>query len=168
MIPVDSLIHASRAAWLALGALLLSACSTLTSGLDPLEPGLATLFGVPRLDAPAELDSCRPHFRWQAFDLTAARAADPWFAQVGEVRYDLRVWRVAAPSALVYERLALGTNEHELESALEADTVYRWSVRPRFTRSGETRLDEWSTLVGWWRRNPFHGHEGFLIETPGQ
>lgn len=161
----EALRRGIRGAAAALGGLLLGACATLTEGLDPLEPGLATRFGLPRLDAPAEVASCRPRFRWQAFDLAAARAADPWFEAVGEVRYDLRIWCVAAPSALAYERLSLETSEHALEAELEPETVYRWSVRPRFTRAGETRLGEWSALTGWWRRNPFHGREGFLFVT---
>ncbi len=136
------------------------------AGLLPLEPRLDTLLGITRVDTPRRLDSLRPRFRWSEFDLVAACARDPWYTQVSGVSYDLRVWESAAPCALVYERVALATCEQRLERDLAPGTVYRWSVRPRFVRAGETRLGEWSSIRGWWRRNPFNAYRGFLVETP--
>ncbi len=150
---------------LALGWLACS-CSSMYPGLAPLEPSVRTFLGIPAVHEPTEVNTLRPDLRWSTFDLEAARREDPWYSAVEEVRYDLRVWKAGQPGIVVYERARLESCEHRIEIDLEPGTVYRWSVRPRFARAGETRLGEWSSIVGWWRRNPFNAHQGFLIETP--
>lgn len=148
-------------------------CADFTSRTSPrpIEPDLR-----PEVDwnpfaahplHPGNVGTLRPHLCWQPFELAAARAADPWYLEVDDlVRYDVRVWRLGPRAVLVYERSGLESCEHTLESDLEPATSYRWSVRARFERQGEPRLSDWSTALGNWRFNPFHGSEGYAFRTP--
>ena len=133
--------------------LSLAACATPleVAGLRPLSPE--------PYSHPPKLQSLQPELRWEAFPRTAdLQAADPrgWVNRVSHVTYDLRIWRGSRdpygyqevyPAELVYWRTALATPEHTVETPLEHDTQYLWSVRARFELDGQQRVTPWSVLL---------------------
>lgn len=48
------------------------------------------------------------------------------------------------PGKLVYSKQGLTTPEHQLETPLEPDSLYFWTVRAHFTLDGKRRATEWS------------------------
>lgn len=120
-------------------------------GLRPLDPPV--MKSGRRLDSPT-VASVQPTLRWTALAVVGGSTQDtitPSFegieaSKIGDVSYDLRVWRVVEgdPADRVYERFDLKAPFHRLEEPLNPDTQYYWSVRVRFRLDGETRLSEWS------------------------
>jgi hypothetical protein len=75
-----------------------------------------------------------------------ARKALPPGAAESDIAYDLRIWNVVdgAPASLVYERERLNQPQHRVETALEPDSTYFWSVRMRYVVDGRERATRWS------------------------
>jgi hypothetical protein len=76
---------------------------------------------------------------------------------VSNVRYDLRVWQVAAdaPPELMYERRDLPAPSHTLERPLPSATGYFWSVRARFDLGGRVHGTKWGYF-----RTPYYASHG--------
>lgn len=135
------------------GASVVSTC-----GLPPVSP--------PRQFHPA---MHRAPFFWNEFPLVSLEPTLQWEPFPGEVndgaknehllhaveniRYDLRVWRIDADYAryLVYSREGLREPAHHLETPLEPDSRYFWSVRARFENSGAPHATMWSRF-----RTPYY------------
>jgi len=132
--------------------LSLAACATPleVAGLRPLSPE--------QYRHPPKLESLQPELRWEAFprpmDLKEDRGG--WVSRVRHVTYDLRIWRGSRdpngyqevyPAELVYSRTALAAPAHTVETPLEHDTQYLWSVRARFEIDGQQRVTPWSVLL---------------------
>jgi len=132
--------------------LSLAACATPleVAGLRPLSPE-AYSHGP-------KLGSLQPELRWEPFprptDLETDRGG--WVSRALHVTYDLRIWRGSRdpygyqevyPAELVYSRTALAAPAHTVETPLEHDTQYLWSVRARFEIDGQQRVTPWSVLL---------------------
>jgi len=74
------------------------------------------------------------------------RKALPPGTRESDITYDLRIWSVVdgAPGELVYERERLSQPQHRVETALEPDSTYFWSVRMRYIVDGRERARRWS------------------------
>jgi len=141
-----------------MGRIVLLLVLALAACTRPLEvAGLRPISPEPYSLAP-KLDSLQPALRWEPFprpaDLGADRAG--WVYRARHVTYDLRIWRAARdyyssqdvyPAELVYSRTALAAPEHTVETPLERDTQYLWSVRARFELDGQQRVTPWSVLL---------------------
>jgi hypothetical protein len=132
--------------------LSLAACATPleVAGLRPLSPE--------PYSHPPKLKSLQPELRWEAFPRPMDLKEDQggWVSRVRHVTYDLRIWRGSRdpngyqevyPAELVYSRTALAAPEHTVETPLEHDTQYLWSVRARFEIDGQQRVTPWSVLL---------------------
>jgi len=124
-------------------------------GLVPTEPKLeweGNWLEHTLRPARAEVGSYKPTVAWQTFPPADMARKEPDLRTAQEVRYDLRIWREVGGAAeeLVYERLALVTPRHTLETALAPSTGYLWSVRPRFTLAGKPRAWRWSASDERW------------------
>ena len=117
---------------LLLAALLLpAACAVRThaSGLLPEQP-----------PAPGfEADSLRPTLRWEAF-------APPADLAVSDITYEVRLFTADAdlPENAFYARTGLRDPRHTIETTLEPDRTYFWTVRARFRVDGRERHTQWS------------------------
>jgi hypothetical protein len=80
----------------------------------------------------------RPTLKWEAF-------IPPEGSEVTDIVYDLKVMNGKGGS-LVCSIEGLAEPEHRLETALEPNSQYTWSVRVRFRSHGERRLSQWTTL----------------------
>lgn len=128
-------------------------CSTSQSAVFGLRPE----YPAATVDH-AKVDSLRPTLRWEAFPRPADLGADSdgWLGRVGDVTYDLRIWRSERdaseerrfPGDLVYSRNGLPASAHRIESGLTPDTKYVWTIRARFELDGKTRVTEWGMLRG--------------------
>ncbi len=101
-----------------------------------------------------EVDSLQPWFSWSAFPgvRSAPYSQAPFVevdpARVGDVGYDLRIWRLKeSAKELVYERYDIHENLHRVESPLQPGARYLWTVRARFEVDGEQRVSEWSMTL---------------------
>jgi hypothetical protein len=130
---------------------------TFVCGLKPTNPeqmyaGSGLLGNKTTISA--SVNSLSPKLSWQSMDSTQtffsgfSRFPKQLKAETKDVRYDLRVWRKSegASPELIYERIGLITPEHQLEQALEPNSEYLWSVRPRFTIDGHPRALRWSVV----------------------
>ena len=81
------------------------------------------------------------------------------------------------PGELVYTKQGLVTPEHTLETPLESNSRYFWTVRAHFTLDGKRRATEWSEQLPDLTINPESGFQSrddgcsypatfFLIRTP--
>jgi hypothetical protein len=85
------------------------------------------------------IDTLQPTLRWEPF-------------QGSDVTYDLIIWRSTSdgnsrgiqPTELIYGRTALSEAFHRLETPLQPDTDYQWTVRARYTNAGQTRITGWT------------------------
>ena len=108
------------------------------------------------------VDTLRPTFRWERFP-RIRDPSDPFFStRMGSVTYELRLWKVGKgfpddykyswmygcwdtdPGELVYSRQGIGQPEHTLETPLQPDSRYFWTVRAHFTLDGRRRATQWS------------------------
>ncbi len=122
-------------------------------GLAPLSPRTR---GVTGRDGPLArvldwkaVDSLQPTLKWQAFPGESDVAGAPAeMARVKGVCYDLLIARHehSEPGEIVYRRYGLAAPEHRLETPLEPDTLYYWTVRAHFELDGRPRVTEWASM----------------------
>lgn len=92
------------------------------------------------------VESRTPSLAWN-FEPSPAHLKPPLpWTGAADRRYDLRIWNEidGAPGALVYERLGLVAAEHRVETELNSDATYYWSVRMRYSVAGRPRATRWS------------------------
>jgi hypothetical protein len=96
--------------------------------------------GTARVDTPA------PRLAWEAFPTPQYLDADATLKQATDVVYDVRVWASdeSALRVLVYERVGVAETSVRVEPALAPATVYRWSVRARYTVRDRRYATRWS------------------------
>lgn len=95
-------------------------------------------------------DANPPRLRWQSFPRRGDRkGGGSELERATNVRYDLVIARARyeAPGEIVYRREGLPKTEHRVETLLDADAHYFWSVRARFSLDGRDRVTEWSAMV---------------------
>ena len=121
-----------------------------TFGLEPRYPGIrGQLSGDRLLGSHFEwivVDSIRPVISWEAFPRTSDRKVAPAdMARASHVRYDLIIARERnlAPDEVVYRREGLPEPRHQIETRLQPDARYFWTVRARFMLDGRERVTEW-------------------------
>lgn len=119
-------------------------------GLAPRYPGIRGQLSGDRLLGPhfewTVVDSIRPVISWESFPRTSdVKAAPEDMARVSHVRYDLIIAeeKNLAAHAVVYRRDGLPEPRHLIETRLQADTRYFWTVRARFKLDGRDRVTEW-------------------------
>ena len=84
-------------------------------------------------------DSLQPTLRWEPF-------------QGSDVTYDLIIWRTTSdkyvggiqPAELIYNRVGLSEAFHTIETPLQSDTLYLWTVRARYSSAGITKMTGWA------------------------
>lgn len=140
-------------------------------GLKPESPSIkyeASDLLLLRLEGVKEthVDIVRPTFRWEQFPrVQDHKVIDQSNRLIGAVTYELRLWKVGKgfsdyykyswmygrrdtdPGELVYSRQGIGQPEHTLETPLQPDSSYYWSVRAHFTLDGRRRATQWSQLL---------------------
>ncbi|MCU0936434.1 MAG: hypothetical protein MUF66_10280 [Gammaproteobacteria bacterium] len=126
------------------------------SGLAPLSPPTRGETGA---DGPLArvldwkaVDSLQPTLKWLAFPGASDVAAAPEeMARVKGVRYDLLIARHdgGEPGEIVYRREGLAAPEHRLETSLEPDTLYYWTVRAHFDLDDRPRVTQWASMDFW-------------------
>lgn len=122
---------------------------TVESSAGPLTFGLITLnalFGPAAIYPPPTVmhdprwrtDSLQPTLRWEPF-------------QGSDVTYDLIIWSGVGmhrsgiqPTELVYNRTGLSEASHTIETPLQPDTLYLWTVRARYTSAGAAKMTGWA------------------------
>jgi hypothetical protein len=117
-------------------------------GLQPLYPKQQKAPFSDKL-AFVKVDSLQPELSWEAFPRPADKKLDTAkesISSIKNVTYDLRIWMVKDeyPGEKVYERKGLPLPSHRLETPLSPDTAYFWTVRARYTLTGQTRVTRWS------------------------
>ncbi|MCA8942602.1 MAG: hypothetical protein KDB80_08615 [Planctomycetes bacterium] len=117
-------------AWMAsvLASLVLLGCGGMQYGLRP---------------EPVAFEMGQPMLRWEAFPTAADLEADDQgvLVRAQDVCYDLRVYR--PNGALLLERRGIPDTRFLVVLELRPGE-YRWTVRPRFTVDGHTRIGQWS------------------------
>lgn len=151
-----------------------------TFGLAPYEPAISlppfTPFAPPKQapqDYSTQVSSLKPLLRWEAFPRDSDRQQDPeTMARVRNVRYELRVAALMRNGSLqtIYERQALPTAEHRVETALRSGSRYFWTVRARFDLDDRPRVTEWSSLghPGDHQEPPFPSFMSYQFRTPSR
>ncbi|HUM16825.1 MAG TPA: hypothetical protein VL086_14115 [Candidatus Nitrosotalea sp.] len=97
-------------------------------------------------------DDLQPTLRWETFPRPVDAPA------VSNISYELRIWRaeknqdapgqgLVLPGELVYARAGLVEPVHRVETPLEPDTLYLWSIRARFELEGRVRVTDWGALM---------------------
>jgi hypothetical protein len=136
-----------------LALLLLSACGRpIISGLEPQYP-----------PAWSTVDSLRPTLKWESFptERDTKKGARDFVQGLSHVTYDLKIWRVdddwpirrVAPNgdllapAPVYSRTGLQEPHHLIETPLQANSQYFWTVRARFLSQGSPRVTQPSEVI---------------------
>jgi hypothetical protein len=122
----------------------------LTCGLVPRRPR-PQWEGVPGVGsgrlAESPVESVTPMLEWEpAGEVGPVTDAVSAGTRTGKIAYDLRIWSSVdgAPVDLVYERLGLPQPQHRVETALEPDSTYFWSVRTRYVVDGRTLVTRWN------------------------
>ena len=126
----------------------------------------------PSIENETHIDTLRPTFRWERFPplrhplhpnvkavtyelrlwkvgkefSRAPQESGPW---IGTRHDDYKYsWmygcRDTDPGELVYSRQGIAQPEHTLETTLQPDSRYFWSVRAHFTLVGRRRATQWS------------------------
>lgn len=146
---------------LVLGVAMTSAPDSATvCGLAPLSP-------LPGLGEPIAVRSLRPAFAWSAMP-DAPTLRPP--ASAIDIRYDLRVWRIADGHAdeLVVERFGLTEPRYVPEAPLASASRFAWTVRMRYVDGGRMRATPWSAAdlvsVPQWHGN---GMPYYVQDIPG-
>lgn len=121
-------------------------------GLAPVEPKTrGTLTGDRLIGDRFEwtrVDSLQPMMRWQGFPREVDRAVAPEdMARVSNVTYDLVIARERnlAAADIVYRRSGLPAPGHRLETPLEPNARYFWTVRARFMLDGVPHVTGWGS-----------------------
>jgi hypothetical protein len=101
------------------------------TGLEPVHPLMDSikLLGF--------VNSLQPTLSWKPF-------------KGSDVTYDLKIWRSQDGNnhtELIYSREGLIEADHALETPLQPDTCYLWTVRARYKMAGQTRFTEWATFT---------------------
>ena len=118
----------------------LAALSPVTRGnlsADPIIGAMVSWITVPSL---------QPTLEWEAFPRKVDIDAAPGdMARVKDVRYELVVARERnlAPAEIVYRRSNLSSPVHGVETMLQPDTRYFWTVRATFELDGRSRVTRW-------------------------
>jgi hypothetical protein len=84
------------------------------------------------------------------YDLIIWKAVNPKyddFSGLTSATFKGRVWSSVDSLTAVYERDGLMEFSHTVESPLEPNTDYAWSIRARFEVNGQTRASEWSLVL---------------------
>ncbi len=147
---------------------------TQSDGLHPVFPKK----GSGLSNKPTSVDSLRPRLEWAPFPGKSdiEKDAKGIWAGIGQVSYDLRIWRLAdetdANSELVYEREKLNDPWHTVEDPLTPGSTYYYAVRARFVRNGLPAMTKWTAYPGLLplltRENlTFPGTYSFAFFTPG-
>jgi hypothetical protein len=101
--------------------------------------------------APAVVPSLAPVLAWEGRPSSLSPGEARRMAKVAaaDIRYDLRIWKTVddGPGDIVYERDGLDRPEHQVETALEPESLYFWTVRLRYTSEGRVRATRWSAAV---------------------
>lgn len=145
-----------------------------TFGLEPRYPGIrGQLSGDRLLGAHFEwtvVDSIRPVISWEAFPRAGDRKVAPEdMARASNVRYDLIIARERnlAPDEVVYRREGLPEPRHQIETRLQPDARYFWTVRARFVLDGRERVTEWGATHFMAReRMTAPSHWSYRFRTP--
>jgi hypothetical protein len=90
--------------------------------------------------------------------------------RVRNVRYDLMVAReyLGQPAQVVYRREGLAAPAHRLETALQPQARYFWSVRATFDLDGRRRVTAWSSVAAQRGAIPtLPNAQMFRFRTPG-
>ncbi len=99
------------------------------------------------------VDSIQPRLEWAPFPSQPELNTKGRLTEIGQVSYDLRIWRLAEemhhPSERVYERKGLVDPWHTVERPLEYGRTYYWAVRARFVSEGHAALTPWTTWPGY-------------------
>lgn len=142
----EQLVHGLNAGFESLGTDFYDSVFLIYPFPDHKTHGIYQYFGL----EPESIDvvSLQPTLQWESFprDSDIERAPEE-MGRVKNVRYDLAIYqpgRVGARSELVYSRNGLLNNEHTIETPLDPDTAYAWTVRARFELDGRQRVTEWS------------------------
>lgn len=128
----------------------LGACVTPISGLLPRSPS----------PKDGRVESLRPTLAWEAFSAGES-------GMISDVTYDVKVMEVGG--AIVYLREGVADCAHRLETALQPNHRYEWSVRARFRWHGERRLTQWSGVTTGLERQPLTPsplHAALPLRTP--
>ena len=139
--------------------------ATWFTGLQAEYPGRAGSLFDP---FSATVDSLRPTFRWQAFPRDVDLAADPGtMKRAAKITYDLVIAEEEAGAAgtVVYRRVALPSNVHELESALLPTHQYFWTVRARFNVDGRDYVTEWAERGALPLATPARAKQRFVVPS---
>ena len=87
-----------------------------------------------------------------------------WIGEADEYKYS---WghecRDTDPGALVYTKAGLPSPEHPLETPLQPDSHYYWSIRAHFRLDGKRRATAWSEL---WPSDNFHAEYADHLCSP--
>jgi hypothetical protein len=97
-------------------------------GIKPIYPPVEFLKSM---ITPTWVSSLQPTLQWEPY-------------QGNNVTYDLIIWRGGYHTELIYSREGLSEAFHVLETPLPSASVYRWTVRARYTSGGLTRITEWA------------------------
>ena len=121
------------------------------SGISPFSPRSRVAAFSPSLIKVRTIDSLQPKITWAPFPNRFHLLADSQkrLSGIGEVSYDLRIWKVEANSSrkiLAYERSGIPDTWHVLEQPLEPATKYFWRVRARMMMDGRCRVTRWDRL----------------------
>jgi len=121
----------------------------LSCGVPVLDPQGNSAGAPPEMGPPppaATVQSRTPLLAWEPLPRMHWKSAPASWEMIGDRRYDLRVWKVAAdaPGDIVYERLGLTGTRHQVEVALDPASMYFWSVRLRGTVDGRPQAASWS------------------------
>jgi hypothetical protein len=136
-----------------LALLLLNACGRpIISGLGPQYP-----------PAWSTVDSLRPTLKWESFptERDTKKGTRDSVQGLSHVTYDLKIWRVdddwpirrVAPNgdllapAPEYTRTGLQEPHHMIETPLQANSQYFWTVRARFLLQGSPRVTQSSEVI---------------------
>lgn len=114
--------------------------TTLWYSIRHASPGISLLY--------PEVDSLQPLLEWEPFprprDITAAN--EPVLHRIGNVTYDLKIWEAPNdfPARLIYDRTGISVARYRPEYPLKPQTRYFWTIRARYTFSGNPQVTRWA------------------------
>lgn len=122
----------------------------------------------PTTSTPPQVDSLTPCLSWRLNPSSEEEFARLLKGKPDSLKYELAIWKakgfsheeieasgdrvihsdlmVERPGPLRYHRADLINTEHVVETPLEPDTLYLWSVRVKAVRGGEAYVSEWATF----------------------
>lgn len=82
------------------------------------------------------------------FESPGTSSGMKWIGEADDYKYS---WghecRDTDPGELAYSHRGIRDPEHTLETSLQPDSLYYWSIRAHFTLDGKRRATEWSELL---------------------